>query len=103
MFGCGQPASLSSEVLREDGNDIEQDCRTDLGGAEWMRSGPGSIPGAVGFVLLYFSVDFVAPNLATSALPLPAAALADARAWFAENRLATVMPGLWGVSFCPRW
>lgn len=52
------------------------------------------ILGAAGFVLLYFSADFVAPNLASSALPLPDAPLAEARAWFAENQLAAVTLGL---------
>jgi hypothetical protein len=49
---------------------------------------------AVGFVLLYLSTDFVAPNLASSALPLPNAPVEEAQAWFSENQLAAVMIGV---------
>jgi len=49
---------------------------------------------ALGFVLLYLSTDFVAPNLASSALPLPNAPAEDAQAWFAQNQLAAVMMGV---------
>lgn len=58
------------------------------------RSGrPGSalILGAVGFVLLYLISDLVVPNLASSAMPLPNAAVEQTRAWFADNQLAAVM------------
>jgi ribose/xylose/arabinose/galactoside ABC-type transport system permease subunit len=49
------------------------------------------ILGAVGFVLLYLASDFVVPNLASSAMPLPNAAVEQTRAWFAANQLAAVM------------
>jgi hypothetical protein len=65
-----------------------------LGTTGRIRTGPALILGAVGFVLLYFSADFVVPNLASSALPLPDASSTEARAWFAGNRLAAVMLGI---------
>jgi len=49
---------------------------------------------ALGFVLLYLGNDFVVPNLASSALPLPNAPAEEVRAWFAENQLAAVMTGV---------
>ena len=49
---------------------------------------------ALGFVLLYLSVDFVVPNLASSALPLPDAPAEEARRWFADNPSATVWIGI---------
>ena len=52
------------------------------------------IPAALGFLLFYLSTDFVAPNLASSSLPLPNAPTAQARAWFAENPSATVTMGV---------
>ena len=52
------------------------------------------IPAAIGFLLFYLCTDFVAPNLASSALPLPNAPTAEARDWFADNQLATVVMGL---------
>jgi hypothetical protein len=61
------------------------------------RSRGAALPllaGAVGFVLFYVSNDFVVPNLASSALPLPDAPAADARAWFADNQLAAIVSGL---------
>ncbi|MEV6493546.1 hypothetical protein AB0M20_33750 [Actinoplanes sp. NPDC051633] len=45
-------------------------------------------------MLLYLSADFIAPTLASSALPLPNAPLAETRAWFADNRLAAVSLGI---------
>src|SRR5256885_6467405 len=52
------------------------------------------IPAAIGFLVFYLSTDFVAPNLASSSLPLPNAPTAQARAWFADNPLATVTMSL---------
>jgi hypothetical protein len=49
---------------------------------------------AVGFLLLYLSTDFVVPNLASSALPLPNAAADVARTWFADNPTAAIMIGV---------
>lgn len=49
---------------------------------------------AIGFVALYLSTDFVAPNLASSSLPLPNDPVAEVRDWFAANRLAAVMIGV---------
>lgn len=57
------------------------------------RNGSTLILAAIGFMLLYFAADFVAPNLASSALPMPNAPIAEARAWFAENQLAAAMLG----------
>lgn len=54
----------------------------------------GLILSAVGFVLLYLSVDVVTANLASSALPLPNASAGEARTWFAENGLAAAMIGV---------
>jgi hypothetical protein len=65
-----------------------------VGATGRIRNGPALILGAVGFVLLYFSADFVAPNLASSALPLPDAPSTEARAWFADNRLAAATLGV---------
>lgn len=63
------------------------------GGTGRIRGGPTLILAAVGFVLLYLSADFIAPTLASSALPLPNAPLEEARAWFTENQLAAVVLG----------
>jgi hypothetical protein len=52
------------------------------------------VAAALGFVLLYFSTDFVVPNVASSALPLPDAPVDEARAWFAENPLAATLVAL---------
>lgn len=52
------------------------------------------IAAALGFVALYLGNDFVAPNLASSALPLPDAPVEEVRAWFAENRLAAATTGV---------
>ncbi len=49
---------------------------------------------ALGFVVLYLSNDFVAPNLASSALPLPDDPVSEVRTWFAENQLAAVTTGI---------
>lgn len=49
---------------------------------------------AVGFMLLYFATDFVAPNLASSPLPRPNAPLNETRVWFADNQLAAVLIGV---------
>ena len=49
------------------------------------------IAAAIGFLLLYLSVDFVAPNLASSSLPLPNDPVGDTRDWYAENQLAAVV------------
>ena len=55
---------------------------------------PVLLAAALGFVLLYLSNDFVAPNLASSALPLPDDPVAEVRTWFAENQLAAVTTGI---------
>ena len=52
------------------------------------------IAGAIGFVALYLGTDFVVPNLASSALPLPTDPASDVREWFAANQLAAVMIGV---------
>lgn len=49
---------------------------------------------AVGFIAFYFATDFVVPNLAVSALPLPTDPAQLARAWFDENPLAAVLIGV---------
>jgi hypothetical protein len=54
----------------------------------------GLILSAIGFVLLYLSVDVVTANLASSSPPLPNAPAEEARMWFAENGLAAVMIGV---------
>lgn len=56
--------------------------------------GPALIAAAIGFLVLYLSNDFVVPNLASSALPLPNAPVEEVRAWFAENQLAAVTTGV---------
>jgi hypothetical protein len=43
-------------------------------------------------------VDLIAPSLASSALPLPNAPAADARAWFAGNQPAATVTGVLQVA-----
>lgn len=71
-----------------------QDTHTATGSVASARIGPALILAAIGFPLLYFAADFVVPNLASSALPLPNAPLAEVRAWFADNQLAAAMLGV---------
>jgi hypothetical protein len=52
------------------------------------------IVAAIGFVLCYLSIDFIAPNLTSSPLPLPNAPTEEVRAWFADNQLAAVVTGV---------
>jgi hypothetical protein len=59
-----------------------------------LRIGPRLILPAAAFFLLYLSVDFIAPNFASSSLPLPNSPAAEARAWFAENPLAASLTGI---------
>lgn len=56
--------------------------------------GPRLILPAAGFLLLYLSVDLIASSFASSTLPLPNSPSAEARAWFAENSVATSVTGL---------
>ena len=49
---------------------------------------------ALGFVLCYVAVGFVTPAFASSSLPLPDDPTAEARAWYVENPLATVLIGV---------
>jgi len=49
---------------------------------------------ALGFVLYYVAVSFVTPAFASSSLPLPDDPTSEARAWFVENPLATVLIGV---------
>lgn len=71
-----------------------QDTHATADSTASTRSRLALILAAIGFMLLYFATDFVAPNLASSALPLPNAPLEEARAWFAENQLAAVLLGV---------
>ena len=57
-------------------------------------SGRALVAAALGFVLLYLSNDFVTPNLASSAMPLPDASAEEIRAWVAENQLAVTVTGI---------
>ncbi|GIF77428.1 hypothetical protein [Asanoa siamensis] len=50
--------------------------------------GPRLIVPAAAFLLLYLSVDFVSPNVASSPAPRPNAPAAEVRAWLVENPLA---------------
>lgn len=68
-----------------------QDTHVSVGSTAPTRSGPTLILAAICFPLLYLAADFVVPNLASSALPLPSAPLEEARAWFAENQLAATV------------
>jgi hypothetical protein len=60
--------------------------------------GGGAVPrllaGSIGFLLLYLSVDFVAPNMASGPLPLPDAPAAEVRDWYAGNPGAAVTMGV---------
>jgi len=60
------------------------------------RTGPRwpVLAAALGFVALYLATDFVTPNLASSALPLPDDPARQVRDWYAENQLAAVMIGV---------
>ncbi len=49
---------------------------------------------AVAFVAFYLATDFVAPNLASSALPRPDDPVGQVRDWYAENQVAAVMIGV---------
>ncbi|HET9423170.1 MAG TPA: hypothetical protein VFO49_18670 [Nocardioides sp.] len=49
---------------------------------------------AFGFLVFYLATGFVTPALASSDLPLPDDPASEARAWFAENSLATAMIGV---------
>jgi hypothetical protein len=64
-------------------------ARTPGGGAAQLL-----LAGSIAFFLLYLSVDFVAPNLASGPLPLPDAPAAEARAWYADNPAAAVAMGV---------
>ena len=56
---------------------------------------PGTlIAAAVGFLLCYLTVDFVAPDLASPSLALPNDPVGDVREWYAENQLAAVVQGV---------
>lgn len=58
------------------------------------RTGRTVLAAALGFVAFYFATDFVAPNLATSAPPLPDDPVRAVGDWYAENQLAAVMIGV---------
>lgn len=64
--------------------------------AQSTRARPGwpVLAAALGFVALYFATDFVTPNLASSALPLPDDPVRQVRDWYAENPLAAVLIGV---------
>jgi hypothetical protein len=71
-----------------------QDTRAFAGSTAPAGSGSTLTVAAICFPLLYLAADVVSPNLASSALPLPDAPLAQSRAWFADNQLAAAMLGV---------
>jgi hypothetical protein len=73
---------------------IHETYETSARPASSVGTGWPLLGAALGFVLLYLSTDFVAAGLASSALPMPNAPVAEAQAWFAENQVATVMIGV---------
>lgn len=64
---------------------------TSTGPAGSARAGWSLIAAALGFVLLYLSVQIVSSSLASSAMPLPNASADETRTWFAQNQLASVL------------
>ncbi|XRQ04706.1 hypothetical protein ACN3XK_50305 [Actinomadura welshii] len=51
---------------------------------------PRLLAGAIGFLVLYLSVSFIPPALATGSLPLPDDPASETRAWYADNAAAVV-------------
>lgn len=70
-----------------------QRARATAGSTAPTRGGPALILAASCFLLLYLAATFVGPSLASSELPMPTAPIEEAKAWFAENQLATAVLG----------
>ena len=64
-----------------------------LGTIPHARTGLPALISACGFVLAYFTTEFVVSGVAKSALPLPDSSSTSARDWFATNQLAAVWMG----------
>ena len=62
--------------------------------AEATPNGRLLLLSALGFLVFYLATGFVTPALAASDLPLPNDPASEARSWFAENSMATVMIGV---------
>lgn len=72
----------------------DEDVRSTPGQRNRRGLAVGLLAAALGFVLIYLSVDFIAPKFADSSLPLPNAPAAEAKAWYAANPTSAVLTGI---------